>query len=410
MYIYNSAVPVVFFFLWRHHRKKEKELLDHANDTSTISQIENGKPETKISAEQSISPNRSSSDILLEHLRNDSWVIPRDDLEICKDADGNEVILGKGGYGMVVKAIKGGVQEVALKIVQSDDEDVARACRQEAEIMKLLHDGNVVHLYGVSTEGTKLLLVMEFMAGGDLAKALSDKKLKHHFSWNVNGKKIALDIIKGISYLHGRRLIHRDIKTRNIFLDEQKTTAKVGDVGVSRILEEEGQLTVVGTMAYIAPEILARIPYDYKADIYSFGVVRNFIIQKSFFIFWLCFRPFEILSQVLREMVTRQSPSTRGPNRDPIPGEECPQEICDLIRACLSSNPSMFVMLASWGGGWALHIFIYKPCTIIVLTFVILLQVLDPLPLRHTELSGIQIKSLKHIPPNSGDFCLQASM
>eukprot|EP00890_Picochlorum_soloecismus_P001286 jgi/Picsp_1/2158/NSC_05623-R1_kinase-like protein len=309
-------VAVIAYF-WYRHNKKEKQFLENANKTTLnleAGKTDDTKKEQKMSESRSLSSAKSSAEMILEVSRSDSWMISTKDIEICKDEDGDDLLLGKGGYGRVVKAIKGGVQEVALKIMDSKDPGIREACIQEAEIMKLLHDQNIVHLYGVCRENKKLYVVMEYMGGGDLAKSIANPKLRHHFSWGKHGKKIALDIIKGLCYLHSKSMLHRDIKTQNILLDESKTLAKIGDVGVSRFLDGPGRFTVVGTLVYIAPEILRREPYDLKADIYSFGVV-------------------------LRELITRQPPTLEGPNRDPIPGEECPQEICDLISRCLSNEP-----------------------------------------------------------------------
>lgn len=275
---------MVIAFFWYRHNKKEKQFLENADKTTLnleTGKADDTKKDQKVSDSRSLSSAKSSAEMILEVSRSDSWMISSKDIEICKDEDGDDFLLGKGGYGRVVKAIKGGVQEVALKIMDSKDPGIREACIQEAEIMKLLHDQNIVHLYGICRENKKLYVVMEYMGGGDLAKSIVNPKLRHHFSWGKHGKKIALDIIKGLCYLHSKSMLHRDIKTQNILLDESKTLAKIGDVGVSRFLDGPGRFTVVGTLVYIAPEILRREPYDLKADIYSFGVVRRSIVQVS---------------------------------------------------------------------------------------------------------------------------------
>lgn len=284
-------IIAVIAYFWYRHNKKEKQFLENADKTTL--HLEEGKADDtkkdpKANDSRSLSSAKSSAEMILEVSRSDSWMISSKDIEICKDEDGDDFLLGKGGYGRVVKAIKGGVQEVALKIMDSKDPGIREACIQEAEIMKLLHDQNIVHLYGICRENKKLYVVMEYMGGGDLAKSIVNPKLRHHFSWGKYGKKIALDIIKGLCYLHSKSMLHRDIKTQNILLDESKTLAKIGDVGVSRFLDGPGRFTVVGTLVYIAPEILRREPYDLKADIYSFGVVRRNVKQGSKLILGIC--------------------------------------------------------------------------------------------------------------------------
>lgn len=184
-------------------------------------------------------------------------------------------MLGKGGFGVVVKGIRNGVQEVAIKILDTADSHVRQACMQEADMMKVLHDQNIIHLYGISTDEDKIFVVMELMAGGDLSNALHGEKGRDHFAWNNHGRQIALDLVKAVCYLHSMNIMHRDIKTKNVLLNQPWTLAKLGDVGVSRFMEDAEtamECTVVGTIVYIAPEVL-KGKYNLSADIYSLGVV-----------------------------------------------------------------------------------------------------------------------------------------
>ncbi len=78
----------------------------------------------------------------------------------------------------------------------------------------------------------------------------------------------------GLSYLHGRKILHRDIKTNNIFLTASRVV-KIGDFGVSKELTSTGEMadTVIGTPCYMSPEILSDQKYDAKSDVWALGCV-----------------------------------------------------------------------------------------------------------------------------------------
>lgn len=85
--------------------------------------------------------------------------------------------------------------------------------------------------------------------------------------------KLAIDVARGMYYLHQRQIIHRDLKTANLLLDENNNV-KIGDFGVARIMEQTGCMTAeTGTYRWMAPEVIEHRPYDCKADVFSFGVL-----------------------------------------------------------------------------------------------------------------------------------------
>lgn len=267
----------------------------------------------------SIFKHRSNSSSSLSKVSNllsqsSSWSIKQSDIEICKDSDGNEIVLGKGGYGKVLKGIRHGVQDIAIKVSRVDNTSIYDSILSEAEMMKEMQDKNVVHFYGICTDENCPMVIMELMEGGDLESALLHKNFEGHFKWAKCGRKIALDIIKGLVYIHSKNIIHRDIKLKNVLLDDSLRVAKIADVGVARLLEDEG-LTYVGTQLYLAPEIRTG-KYGLSADIYSFGVV-------------------------LRALTTGEIPRRSAPLRGPVAPEECPASIVHLIERCLDENPGM---------------------------------------------------------------------
>ncbi|KAK1439227.1 hypothetical protein QVD17_05043 [Tagetes erecta] len=163
-------------------------------------------------------------------------------------------------------------QEVAIKVLKPEriDADMLREFSQEVFIMRKIRHKNVVQFIGACTEPTKLCIVTEFMAQGSI----------YNFLHKQNGSfklplllKIAIDISKGMSYLHQNNIIHRDLKTANLLMDEHDVV-KVADFGVARVQTESGVMTAeTGTYRWMAPEVIEHKPYDHKADVFSFAIV-----------------------------------------------------------------------------------------------------------------------------------------
>jgi len=106
------------------------------------------------------------------------------------------------------------------------------------------------------------------MSNGNLAKILRDKK------WAIENdhvRKMALRTCQGMSYLHSRRIIHRDLKCANLLVD-QDWNVKVSDFGISQILGKDREPPVMGTVAWMPPEVLSKGPFTFKSDVYSFGI------------------------------------------------------------------------------------------------------------------------------------------
>lgn len=287
-------------YVYRRHKRAEKKRLEDTTKTLNSGAVswasgvfrkdlesqndeqgDSGTDRHKSGSRVSDSSARSSDHAQMLELiqRGSSWKIDVDDLEISKDKNGNEIVLGVGGFGRVVKGIRHGVQDVAIKMATTDNEYFKQGFIKEAEIMKTLQDKNIVQLYGVCNVKNTLMVIMELMDGGDLEKALLNRKNAAHFKWKNYGKKIAIDIIKAIVFIHQKKIVHRDIKLKNILLDGDLKIAKLADVGVARILVENEGLTYVGTPQYLAPEVISG-SYGTAADMYSFGVVRCFCIRN----------------------------------------------------------------------------------------------------------------------------------
>lgn len=111
---------------------------------------------------------------------------------------------------------------------------------------------------------------MEYCPKGDLTnflKAQMGKPLKEDIIW-----KMAIQMMIGLRDLHSQKILHRDIKAMNIFLDGENNV-RIGDLGVARVLKSDFAHTIVGTPYYLSPEMCEEKPYNQKTDIWAMGCV-----------------------------------------------------------------------------------------------------------------------------------------
>ncbi|XP_061583666.1 serine/threonine-protein kinase Nek4 isoform X2 [Cololabis saira] len=146
-----------------------------------------------------------------------------------------------------------------------------RAAEQEAQLLSQLRHPNIV-TYRESWEGNdrQLYIVMGFCEGGDLYHRLKQQKgellqEKQVVEWFVQ-------IAMALQYLHERNILHRDLKTQNIFLTKTNII-KVGDLGIARVLENQNDMasTLIGTPYYMSPELFSNKPYNHKSDVWALG-------------------------------------------------------------------------------------------------------------------------------------------
>lgn len=196
--------------------------------------------------------------------------------EICNLDEEN--LIGSGGTGKVYKLdLKKGCGIVAVKKLKGNG---VKLLSREMEILGSIRHRNIVKLYASLMKGGSNFLVFEYMSNGNLFQALHNetKPGKPELDWDLR-YKIALGAAKGIAYLHHDCLppiIHRDIKSTNILLDENYE-AKVSDFGVAKISEASPRGSefscFAGTHGYMAPEMAYTLRVSEKSDVYSFGVV-----------------------------------------------------------------------------------------------------------------------------------------
>ncbi|XP_028906515.1 serine/threonine-protein kinase Nek4 isoform X2 [Ornithorhynchus anatinus] len=199
-----------------------------------------------------------------------------------------------------------------------------KAAEQEAQLLSQLKHPNIV-TYRESWEGEDglLYIVMGFCEGGDLYHKLKKQKGKllpenQVVEWFVQ-------IAMALQYLHENHILHRDLKTQNVFLT-RTNIIKVGDLGIARVLENQYDMasTLIGTPYYMSPELFSNRPYSYKSDVWALGCcVYEMTTLKH------AFNAKDMNSLVYR-IIEGKLP--------PIPKDYSPQ-LAELIRTMLNKKP-----------------------------------------------------------------------
>lgn len=189
-------------------------------------------------------------------------------------------IIGKGSFGEILKAYWRGTPVAVKRILPSLSEDklVIQDFRHEVNLLVKLRHPNIVQFLGACTEKKPLMLITEYLRGGDLHQYLKEKGALSP-STAVN---FALDIARGMAYLHNEPnvIIHRDLKPRNVLLvNSNADHLKVGDFGLSKLIRVQHAHDVykmtgeTGSYRYMAPEVFKHRKYDKKVDVFSFAMI-----------------------------------------------------------------------------------------------------------------------------------------
>ena len=184
--------------------------------------------------------------------------------------------IGKGSFGLISKIMRKSDKKILIwkelnfgNIPKKEKELITN----EINILKELNHPNIVKQYEVIKDdiNSKIYIVMEFCEGGDLDQLILKNKNNKQLADEKLIWDIIIQILNALNYIHNeKKVLHRDIKPSNIFLDKEYNI-KLGDFGFSKKLFSEYAKTILGTILYMAPEILERKQYNEKADIWALG-------------------------------------------------------------------------------------------------------------------------------------------
>ncbi|ESQ42386.1 hypothetical protein EUTSA_v10012663mg [Eutrema salsugineum] len=222
--------------------------------------------------------------------------------EVIKMTNNFQRVLGKGGFGYVYHGTVNSFEQVAVKVLSQFSTQGYKQFKAEVDLLLRVHHTNLVSLVGYCYEGDHLALIYEFLPNGNLKEHLAGKGGKSIINWGIR-LRIALEAAQGLEYLHSGctpPMVHRDVKTANILLDEN-FKAKLADFGLSRSFQFGGEshesTVIAGTPGYLDPEYYNSGRLGEKSDVYSFGIVllemitnQPVISEKSHITQWVGYK------------------------------------------------------------------------------------------------------------------------
>ena len=249
--------------------------------------------------------------------------------------------IGVGSYGRIYKVKKDNQLYVLKEIPLSKnlDNEKLESVKNEAEILSSLNNKYIVKYYESFQIGLNLYIVMEYCEKGDLCTYMSErqknKKNNYYFHEDFIWK-LFIQISIGLYYIHSKKILHRDIKTLNIFLTKE-LNGKIGDLGVAKVLEGTSHaITFIGTPYYVSPEMCQNKPYNEKSDIWALGCILYELIAFN--------HPFTASNQAALFIKILHG------NYTPLP-ENTSKDLSDMVRYILQKNyikrPSMKDIITS---------------------------------------------------------------
>jgi hypothetical protein len=184
--------------------------------------------------------------------------------------------IDEGRFGKVKLGVhKSTGEKVAIKVIKKDDmnESELEMLKSELDLMKLFRHPNIVRLLDHFENDTYMYIVMEYLSGGNIRNYLNKMNLK---ITEKQAGKIIYAVAQGIKYMNSFGIIHRDLKPDNIMFTDssQNSGIKIIDFGLTKTLAPNEKVSEgMGTITYVAPEVISRKPYNKEVDVWSLGVI-----------------------------------------------------------------------------------------------------------------------------------------
>ncbi len=239
--------------------------------------------------------------------------------------------LGKGSYGAAIlvelrsdPSKKFVIKEIVIGHLKPSEQASAKS---EADVLHQMNHSNITMYVESFVESSKLYIVMEHADGGDLSGAIQKRKAESNYYNEDEVMRIFVQICLALKHVHGANILHRDLKSQNIFLT-LNGMVKLGDFGIAKVLDasDDQARTQIGTPYYLSPEICESQPYGRKSDVWSLGVVLYEIIALEM--------PFQAIS--LPALVLKIC--SAEPNYKLVEGRYSPNLIA-LTKSMLSKSP-----------------------------------------------------------------------
>lgn len=236
----------------------------------------------------------------------------------------------QGAFGKLYKGTYNG-EDVAIKILERPENDLEKAqlmeqqFQQEVMMLATLKHTNIVRFIGGCRKPMVWCIVTEYAKGGSVRQFLT-KRQNRQVPLKLAIKQ-ALDVARGMAYVHGLGLIHRDLKSDNLLIFADKSI-KIADFGVARIeVQTEGMTPETGTYRWMAPEMIQHRPYTQKVDVYSFGIVLWELITGML--------PFQNMTAVQAAFAV----VNKGVR--PIIPNDCLPVLSEIMTRCWDANPDV---------------------------------------------------------------------
>ena len=186
-------------------------------------------------------------------------------------------LLGEGSYGTAI--LVRSTQDKSLAVIKQIDltkltPEKRQIAFQEGKILETFEHPNIIHFREFYFDKNFVYIVMDYADGGDLSIKIKQQREKNTFFQEDLILNWFTQICLAIKHIHDRKILHRDIKSQNIFLTKEGLV-KLGDFGIAKCLDTtlDKAKTLIGTPYYLSPEIINDQPYDFSSDIWALGVL-----------------------------------------------------------------------------------------------------------------------------------------